>query len=273
MIPQILFEQKPFLQNIIDRLGANSIDFEEKWKEIKNSISKSSTTFHAAAVLFLLQFTAAYGEFTIQLIKRSETVSQPGDLSFPGGAMHPLTDRLLQSAMDCLLPLMSGGAGRYSRQRGSEVDHLVRLFLATALRESWEEIGLNPCYVHFLGPLPTYSLTLFQRTIFPLVGFVRSSWRGRPNYEVEKILEVPVRIFFCCENFRRFILDVNTQTVELPAIAVRNREDQEEILWGATFNIIIRFLQITLDYTLPDLSSSPMVRRHLSEDYLTGRRP
>ncbi|MGD0274647.1 MAG: hypothetical protein ABSB79_01100 [Syntrophales bacterium] len=284
MIPQILTDRKNFPQRVIDRLGASPIDFREKWQSIQ--ISGHDQDNHlAAGVLLPLQFIhhnsttdISACEFTFQLIKRSSMVAQAGDLSCPGGMIHPLSDRILRPFLNVMPSLTKGTAGNYAQQRGHEVYRIMTLFLTTAIRESWEEIGLNPFYVQFLGPIPTYSLTLMRRIIFPFAGFVQSSWRGRPNREVEKIIDIPLRCFFEKNNFRRCILEeppvasVNAaQRIELPAIAVRDRENREEILWGATFNIVISFLQIVLDFSFPDLSDCPVVVHHLSKDYWSGR--
>ena len=63
--------------------------------------------------------------------------------------------------------VMRGMKSNSSQSRDKETASLIHLFLTTALREAWEEIGLNPFNIKFLGALPSYSLTLFARTIFP----------------------------------------------------------------------------------------------------------
>lgn len=285
MAPQILTDRKNFPQRVIDRLGASPIDFKEQWQSIQSSRHDADNHL-AAGVLLPLQFIhhdsgndPSAGEFTFQLIKRSILVAQAGDLSCPGGIVHPLADRILRPFLHIMPSLTKGTAGNYAQQRGHDIYRIMTLFLTTAIRESWEEIGLNPCYVQFLGPIPTYSLTLMRRIIFPFAGFVQSSWQGRPNQEVEKIIDIPLRSFFEKNNFRRCVLEgppvasVNvSQRIELPAIAVRDRENHEEILWGATFDIVTRFLQIVLDFSLPNLSECPEVVHHLSKDYWSRRR-
>ena len=42
-----------------------------------------------------------------------------------------------------------------------------RLLFAASIRESFEEMGLNPFGVQFLGPLPPQRLVMFHREIFP----------------------------------------------------------------------------------------------------------
>ena len=51
----------------------------------------------------------------------------------------------------------------------------LALFLAVALRETWEEMGLNPLNIKFLGMLPEQGLIVFDRSIFPMVGWLDGS--------------------------------------------------------------------------------------------------
>ena len=80
-----------------------------------------------------------------QLIKRSSRVSQPGDLSCPGGMIHPVLDRLLRPLLiHGPFSIVRGPARIYASAAGTSLPENHALFLANALRESWEEIGLSP---------------------------------------------------------------------------------------------------------------------------------
>jgi len=83
----------------------------------------------------------------------------------------------------------------------------MTLFLANALRESWEEIRLSPFNIQFLGPLPCHSLILFRRTIFPLVGLVKKEPSYRTNREVERIVEIPIKSFFQADNYAHYLIE------------------------------------------------------------------
>jgi hypothetical protein len=159
-----------------------------------------------------------------------------------------------------LLPLFKGEALSSSRKRDNRTFRTILLFLANAARESWEEIGLNPFNVSFLGALPTYSLKIFRRTIFPVVGFIKHPWQYKPNSEVEKIIEIPVNAFFEPENYGRFYIEARNlesgkdySSSYFPCLIFRHDGD-EEILWGATFNIITSFLTIVFERSLPLLN-------------------
>jgi 8-oxo-dGTP pyrophosphatase MutT (NUDIX family) len=281
-----LFERKEeFLDRVIERLGRHPSDFSESMRGI-NASGKNGASRLAAGVLLPLGFripTAGRRPeetgFHFRLIKRSASVPQPGDLSCPGGMLHPLLDRLLRPLLiDGPFPIVRGRVRRYAADREPETCRTISLFLTNALRESWEEIRLSPRSVSFLGPLPTYSLVLFRRTIFPLAGFVESGARLHPNREVEKIVDIPLSSFYRAGAIGCFILSADHPSAaaggeirRFPCLIHREEEGGEEILWGATFHIIVRFLEIVMDYRLPAWEEGRVVRRTLDAEYLTGR--
>jgi 8-oxo-dGTP pyrophosphatase MutT (NUDIX family) len=280
----ILEQKEPFRQAVIKKLGPLPIDFAEQLAFI-HSTRHTSERYSAAGVLLLLFFRESaassptgQGEYCFHLIKRSARVTQPGDLSCPGGMLAPRLDAFLQPLIARgMIQILQGDAKQYvRRRRPAEVDALM-LFLAGAVREAWEEIRLSPLNVQFLGPLPCHSLILFRRTIFPLVGLVKNTPRYRPNHEVERIVEIPLRAFFQTENYARMQIQAvddirrgEQASWEFPCFVQREGDNGQDILWGATFHIIIRFLEILFDYKLPDVSSHPVITRTLGQSYMTG---
>ena len=283
---KILADRDRFPETVIHRLGQNPVDFSERMAFIRSS-RETSEPCSAAGVLLLLHFREERpdpgdprGGFCFQLIKRSANVAQPGDLSCPGGMLHPRLDGLLR-------PLVTSGivpalrAYRRSSGRNGDEDTWknVTLFLTNALRESWEEIRLSPFNVRLLGPLPCHSLVLFRRTIFPLVGLVRKAFPFRPNSEVERVLEIPLKSFFAEDNYAQYVIDMSDSirreeraSWQFPCFLHREEGRDPEILWGATFQIILRFLEIVFAFRMPDVQSGPVLRRTLHHDYLTGHR-
>ncbi len=64
--------------------------------------------------------------------------------------------------------------------------------LAAALREAWEEIGLDPASVEPLGALDPHE-TVTDFIVTPFVGVVPGDFRPRPEPgEVEEVFEVPL---------------------------------------------------------------------------------
>ncbi|MFH1079336.1 MAG: CoA pyrophosphatase [Pseudomonadota bacterium] len=286
MDPAILEQKEYFLQAVIEKLGRLPIDFAEQLAFI-HSTRNSLESYSAAGVLLLLYFRQdaapamiGQGKYCIQLIKRSARVSQPGDLSCPGGMLAPRLDVLLTPLMVYgIIPVLGGVAKQYARLRPSAEFDALMLFLTGAVREAWEEIRLSPFNVQFLGPLPCHSLVLFRRTIFPLVGLVKNMPSYRPNHEVERIVEIPLEAFFKKENFARLQIHAvdsikrgDQTSWELPCFIQREGENGQDVLWGATFHIIVRFLEILFDFKLPDISLHPVITRTLGQTYITGAR-
>ena len=270
-----------FLNRVIEKLGTHPCGFQKTFREI--ATSDRDNRRRAAGVLLPLLFresspgnSTAEGSFLFQLIKRSPTVPQPGDLGFPGGMLHPVLDRILRPLLTHgPFPILRGKACQYAVSQNADAFGLISLFLANALRESWEEIRLPPSRVLFLGPLPTYNLTLFRRTIFPVAGFVENQGLLRPNREIEKIVEIPLASFYQEERFGCYQIEAGApdrkKPLQYPCLIHYDPDGGEELLWGATFNIIVQFLGIVLDYRLPEWKQGPVIIRSLKPDYLTGR--
>jgi 8-oxo-dGTP pyrophosphatase MutT (NUDIX family) len=273
-----IFEQKDVIPSlIVNKLAAIKLDYKEKYRQIKYS-SKTAAPQLAAGVVLLLnykQMSSGNSEYVFQLIKRSNRVSQAGDISCPGGMLHPLTDRLLSSVFTTgLFPALSSEISRATADKDGESVHLIRLFLTNAVREAWEEIGLNPWRVSFLGALPCYSLSLIARTIFPTVCLTPEPFAFRLSSEVEKVLEIPLRAFFDASKYA--LLELETpfsdplHSNQFPCIILTDAQGEKEILWGATFYIITNFLRIISNDSLPVPDSPSIFKKVLSKNYISG---
>jgi hypothetical protein len=58
---------------------------------------------------------------------------------------------------------------------------------------------------------------------------------------------------------------------QLPCLVIPDGLGCEDILWGATFNIITNFLRIISDNSLPTPSSSRTIDKVLTNNYITGK--
>jgi ubiquinone/menaquinone biosynthesis C-methylase UbiE/8-oxo-dGTP pyrophosphatase MutT (NUDIX family) len=233
----------------------------------------------ASAVLLLLGWDGdrAGHKSTPCLIlnKRSGKVRQPGDLCCPGGSMDPWLDRFISRFLSWpALPL-----GRWPKwswwlsHRRKEARRLA-LCCATALRESFEEMRLNPFRVTFLGCLPPQRLALFKRMIYPAVGWIEGQRRFFPNWEVERIVRIPIAELLKADNYARYRLQFNFSTHaaratadEFPCFIHRGKNGSER-LWGATFRIAMDFLNLAFGFQPPDLENLPLVTGQLQDDYL-----
>ena len=103
----------------------------------------------------------------------------------------------------------------------------------TALRESQEEIGLNPANVEIVGHLPQY-LTVSGYSVTPVIGLVQAQAKYvHDEFEVADVFEVPlsflmdpanhqIRIWQSAQGMRRFY-----------AMPYENR-----FIWGATAGML-----------------------------------
>jgi len=167
-----------------------------------------------AAVLVPV-YRAANGEIRLVLIRRAERGRHAGQIALPGGRIDP-GDRTPVEA---------------------------------ALREAWEEIGLEPSRVEVLATFPEIETRASGFVIVPVLGKIRppEQWKPDPR-EVAEILEVPVASLALPET-RGEALDLIagwTPPHPLPFYRIESHR-----LWGATFRIL-----------------EPLIPRLLAEEWL-----
>jgi 8-oxo-dGTP pyrophosphatase MutT (NUDIX family) len=163
-----------------------------------------------AAVLIALYFRD--GEHHVILTKRTDRVEHhKGEISFPGGARDPEDEDLI----------------------------------ATALRESWEEIGLRREHVEVIGRVDDF-VTISQFHVTPYVGIIdpaASPYAWLPHdHEVAEVLEVPLSHLLDPENLlieERLMQDGRVAAME--SFAWR-----EHLVWGATARMLKNFLEVAL---------------------------
>ncbi|MGE5839130.1 MAG: NUDIX hydrolase [Deltaproteobacteria bacterium] len=238
--------------------------------------------FHSpvtSSVLFLLGgHCNGSSEPCVVFNKRSFKVRQPGDLCFPGGRVSPRLDSLFSKVLKS--PFSPLARWRFwplwQEHRRAQADRLS-LLLATSLRESVEEMRLNPFGVTFLGPMPAEDLLLFRRVLYPMVVWINRQKRFLPNWEVEKIVHVPVRELlnpeaYACYRLRfkgRRIKGEEDYVQDFPCFCHGN-ETQREVLWGATFRIVMSFLKTIFGFSAPSTDSLPVIYNTLNERYWNG---
>lgn len=273
----LLRQKDKFPLYVLEELNRVPVDYRDKHLSIAHSNSTGASHLEAGVVLLLHYQNSGY---TFQLIKRSQSVAQAGDISCPGGMLEPRTDAMLSHILfkTEMIRTVDGRSLNDFPGKDKQTASLIRLFLMNALRESWEEIGLDPLNVFFLGALPTYSLTFFSRTIFPLVSLVREPFDYRLSAEVEKVMEIPVDYFFQSSFYAVLEIESGSENsdprynMKFPCLVVNDEVGHEDILWGATFNIIVNFLQTITGNPVPPSPPSRIVKKMLSPHYASGKR-
>jgi 8-oxo-dGTP pyrophosphatase MutT (NUDIX family) len=144
-------------------------------------------------------------EPTVLLTKRTEQLhDHAGQVSFPGGSREPQD----------------------------------RDTIATALRETQEEIGLTPDQVEVAGFLRGY-LTISGYAVTPVVGLVRPGFTLTVDpLEVAEVFEVPLA-FLADPNNR----EVQTRELGGERVGFYLFKYREQIIWGATAAMLVNFLE------------------------------
>ncbi len=108
----------------------------------------------------------------------------------------------------------------------------------TALRETYEEIGIQPNEVEILGSLSEFYVEVSQFQIQPFVGWLNK----KPEFKINSN-EVEKTILFPIKNFKAPFNEIELITVsgklKVPCIKFDG-----EIIWGATAMILSEFADI-----------------------------
>ena len=239
----------------------------------------------ASAVLFLLgrrTFSDGRAETCLILNKRSQKVRQAGDLCCPGGGIVPWLDVPLARCLRIQgSPLTRWADWPVWRNRRPMEALNLSLLLATGLRESFEEMRLNPFGIRFLGVLPSQSLVMFERQIYPFVCWISRQRRFYPNWEVEKIVAIPLDRLLEPVNYARFRLEIDftqknrqsrrsREVREFPCF-LHEQDGRTESLWGATFRITMNFLNWVYGFIPPDIEELDTIEGKLDRNYRGDR--
>ena len=145
-----------------------------------------------------------HAEPTVLFTQRTERLADhAGQVSFPGGGREP-----------------------------ADADAL-----ATALRETEEEVGLQRDYVEVAGYLRGY-LTISGYAVTPVVGLVRPGFTLTPDpLEVAEIFEVPLSFLLDPRN-----RELQTREFGGARVSFYRFMYGEHNIWGATAAMLINFL-------------------------------
>ncbi len=238
---------------------------------------------HASAVMFLLGLIPGDNgqapEPSLILNKRSQAVNQAGDLCCPGGGISPGVDGFLARTMVLPgLPMWRWPFWSAMRSQRSKEAEILRVLFFTSLREGFEEMRLNPFGVRFLGPLPIQRLVMFGRVIYPMVGWVSRQQHFRLNWEVEKIVSIPLKKLLEPDNYVQYRLEMKNpnadngtqQVYDAPSFLYKSGLESE-VLWGATCRITLKFLELIFGFEVPTDGSLPVLKGIMDETYLNPK--
>ena len=157
-----------------------------------------------AAVLMPI-FQGGPGCFFLLTLRTDKVETHKNQISFPGGVQAPEDQNLLH----------------------------------TALRETWEEIGLAPGKVSILGKFDEY-YSVTGLIVTPFAGWIEPPHSLTPNPdEVEEVLQVPWSIFRDSQLLRVEMKRRFEQERKIYFYQFREKE-----VWGLTAQIIHDFLKL-----------------------------
>jgi len=174
----------------------------------RNRLRIVDPTLRCAAVLLPLLWKN--GEWHVAVTQRTDNVEHHrGQISFPGGACEAQDDDLL----------------------------------ATALRETYEEIGVPPDAVEILGALDDFP-TITHFVVTPFVGVIPHPFAYRiSEVEVEAVVEVPLSFLLEPTHVRMEEREHEGQIYELLFWDYREG-DRIYTIWGATARTLKGFLDL-----------------------------
>ncbi len=159
----------------------------------------------------------------------------------PAAVLVPLVER--DSELTVLLTQRTAHLKRHSGQisfPGGRLE-LGETPREAALREAWEEVGLDSGFVTVAGYLPDHILVSGFR-VTPVVAFVRTGFVVQPHeHEVEEVFEVPLDFIFEPGNHRPRRWRMHGMELE---IELRDIPYGERIIWGATAGILFNLYRL-----------------------------
>jgi 8-oxo-dGTP pyrophosphatase MutT (NUDIX family) len=152
------------------------------------------------------------GEAGVLLTRRSTALrNHSGEMSFPGGRIDP-----------------------------GETE------VAAALREAYEEVGLDPAAVEIVGELDHLATVVSRSHIVPVVGRTATQLALQPHSpEVERVMWVPLTEFVRADTYRAELWTVPEGLVGAGESRERMLyffELDDETVWGATAWILVDLL-------------------------------
>lgn len=119
-------------------------------------------------------------------------VSQRRDIT-PAAVFIPLVQR--PDGLHVMLTRRAAHLFKHAGQicfPGGRIEPTDADYVEAALRETWEEVGVEPRYVELLGTQPSF-LTSTRYTMKPVIGYLRPGYRLMPDRsEVAEVFEVPL---------------------------------------------------------------------------------
>jgi len=110
----------------------------------------------------------------------------------------------------------------------------------TALRETFEEVGIQPQQIEIIGKLSDLYIPPSNFIVTPFVGILQEEPHITPNYEVERVLIIPLSDLMNPTNCVEKTISVRSIQLHVPCYTLDG-----EIIWGASSMMLAELLELT----------------------------
>lgn len=185
----------------------------------QDHIKITDPSFTPSAVLVLI-YPNSQNSYSLILEKRTNNLKKhSGEISFPGGKFEPEKDK----------------------------DKVT-----TALRETYEEIGITPDSIEILGFLDEFP-TLTGYIITPVVGIIKTEALSKIQFnrskgEVQKILVIPIEFFLDPKNYSDSYVELDGEKFPIYVFNYFDKEGRRNTIWGATAHLLVQYLYTIYKY-------------------------
>lgn len=182
------------------------IQMAPKFREIIQLSRHEKSKAKQGSVLLLLYPVSSSRIYTVFIKRAKDGGSHSGQMALPGGK-HDTDDHSFEH---------------------------------TALRETYEEIGIKPELISIIGRLSSLYIPVSNFWVLPVVGYLTDIpvFKINPT-EVQKVIVVDINELICPENCLVKKINIHNVLVETPFFDVKGHH-----IWGATAMIVSEFLTI-----------------------------
>jgi len=211
-ILETIFNLKQFNKTLGEELNRGLPGFEAQ-KRMSPSIREHALKTHnpnlALDSSVLLLFYPKNGQLYLPFIKRTTgNTNHSGQISLPGG--------------------------KYEKSDTNRI--------ATAIRETNEELGIDCKKIKILGYLTELYIPVSNFMVLPVLGYCENLPKFKQNaFEVEEVIEMSIKELFSTKNKDEFTFVKNNITIQAPYFKANNHK-----IWGATAMILEEMRELLL---------------------------
>ncbi|MBI9036337.1 MAG: CoA pyrophosphatase [Bacteroidales bacterium] len=160
--------------------------------------------------------------------------------------LYPHQDRI--STVLIQRPNYDGVHGGQIGFPGGKYEQIDRDLMATALRETEEEIGVHPEAIEIIGKLSDLYIPPSNFMVCPFIGFCMEAPKFNIDpHEVDGIITISVDDLFVDEHIQEVSIPHRKYgTLDVPAFVIRNH-----IIWGATAMMLAEFRAVVERFYQP----------------------